>query len=107
MNWNDCGPAANFAPELGSCVKINDEQIAIFNLQERGWYATQNLCPHEKRMVLARGLTGDAAGEPKVVCPLHKRNFSLKTGCQIGDSDCGQIRTYPVKVENGRVLVQL
>jgi len=103
--WLKAGHISNF-PENGSaCVKLNDEQIAIFNFSSRNeWYATQNLCPHKHEMCLSRGLIGDAGGEPKVACPFHKRTFSLKTGQGISDS-LYEIKTYPIKVYGGFVFI--
>jgi nitrite reductase (NADH) small subunit len=47
---------------------------------------------------------GALGEEPKVACPFHKKTFSLKTGeCLNGDM-CA-IKTFPVKVENGRVFI--
>lgn len=91
----------------GACVKVGDEQIAVFNFKRRGtWYATQNLCPHKQQMVLARGMigsTGDTC-EPKVACPFHKKTFSLESGaCLSGDEY--KIKTYPVKTEGDRVYI--
>ena len=89
----------------GVCLKYNEEQIAVFNFSRRGeWFATQNLCPHRKQMALSRGMIGSAGNEPKVACPFHKKTFSLRTGeCLTGD-ECA-IKTYAVKVEDGRVFV--
>jgi nitrite reductase (NADH) small subunit len=57
-------------------------------------------------MVLARGLLGDQKGTPKVACPQHKKTFSLKSGeCLSGDPY--KIRTFPVRVEDGDVYVEL
>jgi len=91
----------------GACVKYKNEQIAIFNFSRRGqWYATQNLCPHKQQMALSRGMIGSTgeACEPKVACPFHKKTFSLITGECINDDECS-IKTYPVKVENGKVYI--
>jgi nitrite reductase (NADH) small subunit len=89
----------------GACVLIDGEQIAIFNFARRGeWFATQNECPHKQQMALSRGMIGSTLDEPKVACPFHKKTFSLKTGaCLSGDEY--QIKTYPVKVENGEVYL--
>ena len=91
----------------GACVKLGDEQIAVFNFSRRSeWFATQNLCPHKQQMVLSRGMIGSAgdACEPKVACPFHKKTFSLLTGeCLSGDDY--QIKTYPIKVVEGRVYI--
>ena len=60
----------------GVCVKYKDEQIALFYFARRDeWYATQNMCPHRRQMVLSRGMIGSQAGEPKVACPFHKKNI--------------------------------
>jgi nitrite reductase (NADH) small subunit len=89
-------------------VKLGTEEIAIFNFASRGeWYAASNMCPHKQQMILARGIIGDKADEPKVVCPYHKKQFSLKSGKNLDDHDCSSIRTYPIKVENGRIYIGL
>lgn len=91
----------------GTCIKVENEQIAIFNYAKRKkWYATQNLCPHKQQMVLSRGMIGDKCGEPKVACPFHKKNFSLETGdCLTGEDF--RIKTYPVKIENGFLYINV
>jgi len=99
---------ADDVPENGgACVKLDEEQIALFNFTRRGeWYATQNLCPHKKQMALSRGMigsTGDAC-EPKVACPFHKKTFSLISGECLSDDDY-QIKVYPVKVSDGKVYI--
>ncbi|MHA4807656.1 nitrite reductase small subunit NirD [Flavitalea flava] len=91
----------------GACISHGNEQIAIFNFSRRGeWYATQNLCPHKQQMALSRGMIGSAgeACEPKVACPFHKKTFSLLTGECLNGEDY-QIKTYPVKVKNGKVYI--
>ncbi len=105
--WTVIGKAEEFTSDLGVCIKIDDEQIAVFKLAgEKEWYATQNLCPHDKSMVLSRGLTGDIKGEPKITCPLHKRSFSLNSGECLTDSETSCLKTYPVKEEDGKILIQ-
>ena len=106
--WINIGKTADFPSNMGGCVKRNGKQIAVFNLNDGAeWYAIQNLCPHDKRMVLARGLTGTLNGEPKVSCPLHKRNFSLKSGDFLGEGDCDNVQTFPIKVEGDDVFLEL
>ena len=91
----------------GVCVKMDGEQIALFNFTRRSeWYATQNLCPHKQQMALSRGMIGSAgpACEPKVACPFHKRTFSLLTGENLEGEECS-IKTYPVRCEGGRIYI--
>ena len=76
--WFKAAPVTKFPSNGGACVQYKGKQIAVFNFtKEDKWYACQNLCPHKMEMVLSRGMIGDAAGIPKVACPLHKKTFSL------------------------------
>ena len=105
--WVSVGTADDFPIDGGSTIKYGKTQIAVFNFSSRGeWYATQNMCPHRKAFVLSRGMVGDASGTPKVACPLHKKTFSLEDGQSLQGEDYS-ISTFPVKVENGNVYLQL
>jgi nitrite reductase (NADH) small subunit len=55
-------------------------------------------------MALSRGMIGTQNDEPKVACPFHKKTFSLATGECLSGDECN-IKTYPVKVEDGNVLI--
>ncbi len=90
----------------GVCVQYYSEQIALFHFARRNeWYATQNECPHRRQMALSRGMIGTQGDEPKVACPFHKKTFSLVSGeCLNGDDTCS-IKTYAVRVENGKVYI--
>ncbi|WP_406752255.1 nitrite reductase small subunit NirD [Aquirufa salirivi] len=95
-------------PENGGvCVKVKDQQIALFHFARRGeWYATQNECPHRQQMALSRGMIGSQGEEPKVACPFHKKTFSLKTGaCLSGDVEA--IKTYSVMIKDESVYIFL
>lgn len=105
--WVQVGTVENFPADGGATIKYGKSQIAVFNFSSRGeWYASQNMCPHKKAFVLSRGIVGDQSGVPKVACPLHKKTFSLETGESLQGEDY-DIRTFPVKVEDGNVFLEL
>jgi nitrite reductase (NADH) small subunit len=105
--WVKAANLNDFSRDSGGCVKVGDLQIAIFNFAKDEWYAVQNQCPHQQQMVLSRGLIGDAKGEPKVACPLHKNSFSLCTGDHLGGNPDWKLQTYPIKLEGGAVWLEL
>ncbi|HVO01992.1 MAG TPA: MocE family 2Fe-2S type ferredoxin [Candidatus Cybelea sp.] len=75
---------------------------AIYRSPENQYYATDGLCTHEQ-VELADGLVmGDI-----IECPMHNGRFNYKTGEAKGAPVCVNLKTYPIKVENGRVLVNL
>ena len=103
--WFKVGVTTDFPENSGACIKYKTKQIAVYNFTRTGkWYATQNLCPHKMEMVLSLGMIGDKEGIPKVACPMHKKNFSLEDGSNLGGEDL-KIATYPVKIENGNVYI--
>lgn len=106
ITWFAACYASDVPHNGGVCVKYKNEQIALFYFARRDeWYATQNMCPHRRQMVLSRGMIGSQAGEPKVACPFHKKTFSLADGHCMNDDECESIKTYPVKVENNIVFI--
>jgi nitrite reductase (NADH) large subunit len=91
----------------GVAVRYGDVQLALFHVASRdAWYACQNRCPHTGDAVLGRGIVGDAQGRPKVACPMHKKTFDLETGAGLSDPEYA-IATFPVRVEEGKVYVEL
>lgn len=104
-DWHLACRASEFPENGGLCIQYSGLQIAVFNFSRRGeWFATQNLCPHKKQMILSRGMIGSEDEEPKVACPYHKKTFSLKSGENLNGNEC-RLATYPVKVEDGNVYV--
>jgi nitrite reductase (NADH) large subunit len=105
--WVQVGRVTDFPADGGRAVKYGRSQIAVFRFAGRGeWYACQNLCPHKREMVLARGILGDQQGAPKVACPLHKKTFSLESGACLSGEDY-RVEVFPVKVEADAVYLAL
>ena len=108
-SWVMVGSVSDFPANVGSPILYSDTQLAVFNNAQRGeWYCTQNMCPHKQAFVLSQGIIGDAAGISKVACPLHKKQFSLSDGVEIGGNGDLQLLTFPVKIDaDNNVLVEL
>ena len=74
--------------------------FAIYRSPDDEYFATDGLCTHEK-VHLADGLVMDDIIE----CPKHNGRFNYKTGDARGAPVCVNLRTYPVKVEAGKVFL--
>ncbi len=76
--------------------------FAIYRSPADEFFCTDGLCTYEE-VHLADGLVTDYAVE----CPKHSSVFDYRTGEVETPPACENLRTYPVKVENGRVLIQI
>jgi 3-phenylpropionate/trans-cinnamate dioxygenase ferredoxin subunit len=78
------------------------QTYAIYHAPDGKFFATSGLCTHEQ-VHLADGLvTGHL-----VECPKHNGQFDYRTGEARRAPACQNLRTFPVKVEGCRVLVQV
>ena len=95
------GPAGDIPPGEARTFAVGTVQVAVFRLRTGELRALDAVCPHSGGP-LADGQV-DAA---KVICPLHLYAFSLVDGsCLNGDNPA--VRTYPVREEDGEVVVDV
>ena len=111
VRWVRVAPTGDVPPREGRAVLLGDREIALFNLgssSELGTservLATDTQCPHQGGPLCDGIVTGSS-----VVCPLHAWKVNLAHG-QVerpthGKDHC--VRTYPVRVEDGVVLIGL
>lgn len=78
------------------------QTLAIYRLDDDRFFATSGLCTHEQ-VHLADGLVMGRIIE----CPKHNGRFDITTGQAKGAPACINLKTFPVKVEDGRVFVDL
>ncbi|HET6781904.1 MAG TPA: non-heme iron oxygenase ferredoxin subunit [bacterium] len=83
----------------GKAVTVDGRQIAIFNV-EGAFYAIDDTCTHEEASLAEGAVYGDI-----VACPKHGSRFHLSTGRVLSLPAVIPVNTYPVKVEDGQVLV--
>jgi 3-phenylpropionate/trans-cinnamate dioxygenase ferredoxin subunit len=87
--------------DLMEC-EVPGKVLAIYRSPEDTFHATDGLCTHEHAH-LADGLViGDL-----IECPKHNGRFNYKTGKAKRAPVCVDLRSYPVRVEAGRVVVCL
>ncbi|KAI0081228.1 nitrite reductase [Panus rudis PR-1116 ss-1] len=91
-----------------AAVRYGDSQLAIFHVPRKGYFATQQMCPHKRAFVLEHGIVGDdpKTGQIYVSCPMHKRNFTLTNGSCMNDESYS-ILAFDVKVEEDDILLLL
>lgn len=99
MSWIDIGHIDDIPVRGARIVKTPVGCVAIFRTDEAEVFAASDTCPH-KNGPLSDGIVHGKS----VTCPLHNWVFSLETGEAQG-ADEGQIATYPVRLENQRIML--
>ncbi|MDT1063990.1 nitrite reductase small subunit NirD [Paracoccus sp. CPCC 101403] len=95
----DIGALSDVPQQGARVVKTQQGCIAVFRTADNRVFALDDRCPH-KGGPLSEGIVhGD-----RVTCPLHNWVFDMNSGEAQG-ADSGAVRTYPIRVENGRILI--
>ena len=83
-------------------IRFDHQQhsYAVYRSADSEFFATDGRCTHED-IHLADGLVMDHVIE----CPKHNGRFDYRTGKALGAPVCVNLKTYPVRVEGGRVLL--
>jgi nitrite reductase (NADH) small subunit len=98
--WIAVAEAAEIPDCGGKELMAGDKLVAVFRVGDE-FFALDAICPHQGGP-LAKGTIAGCI----VTCPWHGWQFDLKTGQQQIIRTIRQ-PTYPVKVENGNVWIDL
>ena len=97
----DVGPLDAIPVRGARVVKTAHGCIAVFRTAPGTVFAVDDRCPH-KGGPLSEGIVHGR----KVACPLHNWIINLEDGQATG-ADKGCTRSFPVKLENGRVYLDM
>ena len=101
-DWLDIGWLDQIPVRGSRTVTVaGGEEVAVFRTADNRVFALANRCPH-KGGPLSEGIVHGR----KVACPLHNWIINLEDGEATGP-DKGCARSFPVKLENGRVYLDM
>lgn len=100
-NWTDVAAVADLFEGAGIAVAPEGRDIALFSVDGEV-FAIDNLCSHGN----ARLCDGFVEGH-NVECPFHQALFSLRDGTVSCGPATEAVRSWPVRIEDGRVFLQL
>ena len=99
--WIDIGRIDDIPVRGARVVRTAAGCIAVFRTADHEAFAIDDACPH-KAGPLSQGIVHARS----VTCPLDNWVISLESGTAQG-ADEGRVATYPLKIENGRLLLDL
>lgn len=102
MAWTEACAADEIDAEDVVRFDHDGRVFAIYRSADDEYFATDGVCTHE-HAILADGLVM----EEIIECPNHNGRFNYKTGEARGAPVCVNLKTYPVKVADGKVMIKI
>jgi 3-phenylpropionate/trans-cinnamate dioxygenase ferredoxin subunit len=99
-DWIDVGPAAAVTETETLSAEVDGYAIVIARCG-LSLYAVEDRCTHD-----GESLAGAEIDKCEIICPRHGARFDLRTGDALTPPAYEPIRTFNVREENGRLLVQ-
>ena len=94
-------PVDEVKPGQPRVLEVDGREIAVF-CEGGAYFAIDNLCPHRDGP-LAEGTVEDGV----VTCPWHWARFRLATGEVCAPPATRGVRSYPVSVEQGQLVLEV
>lgn len=101
MGWTATLRAEEVAPGTAHVVEAGGRRIAVCNTGE-GFYAIDDLCTHDGGPLDQGRLDGR-----EIECPRHGARFDVTTGRALCLPAVRPVRTYPVRIADGVVEIDL
>jgi len=99
--WIDAAAQSDVPQDDVIGVAVGGRQIALYSV-DGDVYATDNICTHGHARLCEGFLEGH-----EIECPLHQGKFDVRTGQSTCAPATEALRSYPVKVEGGRVWLAI
>lgn len=99
--WTDAAALGDVPADDVIGMIVAGRDLALYSAQGE-IYATDNLCTHGQARLCDGFLDGH-----EIECPLHQGKFDVRTGQPTCAPVTEAIRSYPVKIEGGRVFVAI
>jgi len=93
--------AKGFAPGTMQMVRIGGNSVLLVNIEDK-FYALGDFCTHSKCYLHNGKLRGKI-----ITCPCHFAQFDVTTGAVLAPPAKEPLPTYPVKVEDDGIYVQI
>jgi 3-phenylpropionate/trans-cinnamate dioxygenase ferredoxin subunit len=101
-NWIEVCALEEIESEDVMRFDYGDRTFAIYCTEDNKYYATDGFCTHEK-FHLSNGLVMGNTIE----CPKHNGRFDIPTGKAKRTPVCVDLVTYPTKIQNGFIFIQI
>lgn len=101
MTWVRAAARSALAARGVIGVDVAGRRVALYRL-DGGVFATSDICPHA-----GLPLSAGCIVEGHIECPGHRALFDIRTGAADGSVTARALATFPVKIEDDEIFVDL
>jgi len=116
MNWHNVARCDQVKPGQPLIVTVQGKQVGLFH-EGGDYFAVLDFCPHAGAPICRGRVSGAVACDEQgnlrydhdrqvLRCPWHHWEFDLRTGKALLPIR-EKLRTYPIRVEDDHLLVQI
>jgi 3-phenylpropionate/trans-cinnamate dioxygenase ferredoxin component len=98
--WVDVGSADELADAASLTADVDGLAVLVVRCGT-DFYAVEDRCTHD-----GEPLGGAEVESCQIICPRHGAHFCARTGEALTPPAYEPLRTFPVRVENGRILIE-
>ena len=99
--WVKVAEAGELASGEKKQVDLDGVEVALFNVNGE-YYAIEDVCTHDGAPLAHGRFRGE-----EVTCPRHGARFNVKTGAALCMPAFEPVETYPVKVEENGIFIEV
>jgi naphthalene 1,2-dioxygenase ferredoxin component len=96
-HWIDAAAQDQVPQDDVIAMVVDGREVALYGV-DGNVFATDNICTHGHARLCEGFLDGH-----HIECPLHQGKFDVRTGMPTCAPATESLRSYPVKIEAGRV----
>lgn len=100
MGWFEAGAADALAEGKPVDVDLNGQPVLVVRCGA-DVYAVDDVCTHD-----GERLEGAEVESCEIICPRHGARFCLRTGEVLAPPAYEPLRTYAVRIEAGRIMIE-
>ncbi len=99
--WHSVCEQNAISPGHGIQCTVGNKILAVFNVDGK-FYAIDDACSHAGGSLAEGPVAGSV-----VTCPWHGATFDILTGAALSDPAYEGVKSYNVKVQDGKVFVEV
>jgi len=99
--WIDVAKVDELTPGNRKIITTDVAEIAVFNLDGE-FFAIEDVCTHDGGELATGACDGD-----QIICPRHGARFCIRNGKSLTPPAYEDIETFPVRIKEGMIQIEI